>query len=510
MSKTDGHPLVSARITLRDVKDPKKFESIITTDGGKFEFNDVPAGKYSLLGAKRGFISADYDQHGQFSTAIVTAAGLETENLLLRLAPDAVITGKVLDEAGEPIRGASVSLYRTDHREGVDQIEREGESQTNDLGVYEISPLTPGTYYLSAGAHPWYAVHPQTNPSNAARNSSEISDESFDRALDAAYPLTYYPDVTDADSAAPIPVQGGERLQVDIHLNPVPSLRVIFRVPVDSENRPAFPRIEQPSFNGWTPVQTDEVRTSSPGVWEITGIPAGRYDLRADGNGSRVQVSGVNLTKDGEEIDASKADVLGNVKLAARASGDATLPPRLVVGLRSGHRIVSERKILDAKGEAELPRIPEGRYEVVFWGGPKPYSVSRLVVDGVESPERTLTVKPGGSPSISVTLSSGSSVIEGTAKQKGKAYAGAMVVLVPKNPEGHRDFFRRDQSDLDGTFSMRGVIAGSYTVIAIADGWNLDWSQPAVIAAYAKHGKTIDVDGSGKVSNVGEIEVESK
>ena len=49
----------------------------------------------------------------------------------------------------------------------------------------------------------------------------------------------------------------------------------------------------------------------------------------------------------------------------------------------------------------------------------------------------------------------------------GKGFAGAMVVLVPKNPEADRELFRRDQSDLDGTFLLRNVIPGSYTLLAI-------------------------------------------
>lgn len=68
-----------------------------------------------------------------------------------------------------------------------------------------------------------------------------------------------------------------------------------------------------------------------------------------------------------------------------------------------------------------------------------------------------------------------------------------MVVLIPKEPDGTADLFHRDQSDLDGTFALRGVIPGSYTVVAIENGWDLDWSQPAVIAAYAKNGHTIEV-----------------
>jgi hypothetical protein len=66
-------------------------------------------------------------------------------------------------------------------------------------------------------------------------------------------------------------------------------------------------------------------------------------------------------------------------------------------------------------------------------------------------------------------------------------------VMVPKNPQANHDRFRRDQSDLDGSFGLPNVIPGSYTIIAIEDGWDLDWSEAGVLAAYLKHGQTIEV-----------------
>ena len=36
VSKTDGHPLARTRVTLRDTKDSRKFESRITAEDGKF------------------------------------------------------------------------------------------------------------------------------------------------------------------------------------------------------------------------------------------------------------------------------------------------------------------------------------------------------------------------------------------------------------------------------------------------------------------------------------------
>jgi len=87
----------------------------------------------------------------------------------------------------------------------------------------------------------------------------------------------------------------------------------------------------------------------------------------------------------------------------------------------------------------------------------------------------------------------GRSRVEGFAKRNGKGTASAMIVLVPKDPDTNRVLFRRDQSDSDGSFSLQSVIPGDYTIVAIENGWDLDWSQPGVIAHYVEHGRKIVV-----------------
>ena len=83
--------------------------------------------------------------------------------------------------------------------------------------------------------------------------------------------------------------------------------------------------------------------------------------------------------------------------------------------------------------------------------------------------------------------------VEGFAKRSGKGVQGAMVVLVPKDPESNHELFRRDQSDLDGSFSLQSAIPGSYTIIALENAWDLDWAKPAVLARYCQHGRIIIV-----------------
>jgi hypothetical protein len=515
VSKTDGHLLARARVTVRDVKDAHNFQSVVTSDGGKYEFNGLPAGKYTLTGAKRGFIAANYDQHDEYSTAIVTGAGIDTETLTLRLAPDAIIAGKILDEAGEPVRHALVTLYYNDHSSGVNQVHQFRSFQTNDLGEYEMTPLGPGTYFLSASAKPWYAIHAHTE---LVRGHPTEAPSTVDRSLDVAYPVTYYPDVTEADEAQPIPIKGGERIEADIHLTPVPSLRLMFRVPDNGQHGYFFPQIEQPAFDGSSFIQTEGGNVISPGLMEVAGVPAGRYNLRFPGPGTSFQMNGVDLTKDGEEIDGSHLEAVSSVKFSiqmqgqSQSQGQAAVPRELTVGLRTDSRMFAGVKQVDAKGEAEIQQVTPGRYEVMVWGTGARYSVTHVSSEGTRGSGHALNVTAGSNLSVALTVATGSTEIEGTVTKSGKGFAGAMVVLVPNDPEIDRDLFRRDQSDLDGTFVMHDVVPGSYTLLAIDNGWDLDWSQPGVIAAYTKRGRKVEVGADGKrTMNVAEaVEVQSK
>ena len=223
-----------------------------------------------------------------------------------------------------------------------------------------------------------------------------------------AYPTTYYPDVTDADSATPIPIRGGERIDVDIHLNPVPALRLIFRVQANGNNGGyTFPQIQQPAFDGDTPILLTSTRMISPGALEVSGIPAGRYNLIFNGTGAPTEMNGVDFNRDGEVIDSSGSEAMSTVKVSAQVPAEATIPAHLAIGLRSGHRMLANWKPLDEKGEAQIDRIPPGKYEVLVWGPPKPYTITHMSAEGAAVSSPTLTVSAGSTPTLSLTLVGG-------------------------------------------------------------------------------------------------------
>jgi hypothetical protein len=482
-SSTEGHPLGRARVTLADQRTGKPLQSMITADDGHFEFLNVPAGKYPLTGAKRGYLTSAYNQHQQFSTAIVTGAGVDTEHLALRIAPLAHITGHVLDEHGDPVRKARITLWQDDHSTGVSRTRRYGNDMTDDLGYFEFSTLQPGTYFLSAAAEPWYAVHPHANPVDV------------DRSLDVVYPNTYYSGATESEDATPILVRGGDRLDFDLHLLPVQPVHLFFRAPTN-EGISSTPMLFKRVFDDLDIPDRQPPQVVSPGVYEVVSAPGKfRVNLPATAN-SPTRTVDLDLTQDTQELDLSAGEPLASLTATIELAGSTQLPQPLFITLRDlkGQRAATEVAGPDAS--VNFHDLRPGKYTVSAGARNEAYAIARITLGAAKTPGKTLSGNsidlPAGSDlSVSLTLIGGSSTVEGFVQRNGKPFDGAMVVLVPARPVAHIEFFRRDQSDLDGSFSLPSVVPGPYTAVAIEDGWDLDWSKPSVITRYAAHGEKL-------------------
>jgi hypothetical protein len=73
-----------------------------------------------------------------------------------------------------------------------------------------------------------------------------------------------------------------------------------------------------------------------------------------------------------------------------------------------------------------------------------------------------------------------------------------MVLLVPEDPANNLALFRLDQSDTDGSFTLASVVPGKYMLMAIQDGWQLEWTAPDVIKKMRGHGQSLEVSPHGK------------
>jgi hypothetical protein len=169
-----------------------------------------------------------------------------------------------------------------------------------------------------------------------------------------------------------------------------------------------------------------------------------------------------------------------------------------VISLDAVHRQVPIYSVSN-NGQFAFEPIRQGAWELAAESAEKQLPITSITVGNRPHPGNRLTVqdKP---LQVVVTVSLGETRIEGFVKKDEKGIAGVMVVLVPKDLAAFPALARRDQSDSDGSFALRDVAPGQYTVVAIENGWNLDWERPEVISRYLPGGVAVSVtESSGKL-----------
>jgi hypothetical protein len=510
-----GAALGRVKVTLAETRARMQRIERVTDEGGRFEFAGLPAGKYSLQGSRGGYITASYEQHEQYSTAIVTGPEFATEKLVLRLMPMAMIAGHVMDESGEPVRSAPVQLFEQTHMGGTSRVIARGFSQSDDRGYFDLSGLEPGTYFVSVNARPWYAMHP---------GQVQGVEQHIPAALDVAYATTFYGGATESENAAPIELKGGERKEIDIRMSPVPSLHLMIRMPEtrvgpnqeltpqEIQRQVRMPVFQKRVFDTEEFVQFEGMQPVRPGVYEVSGIAAGRYDVSIhSGDPNEPQeFTEMNLTRDGQDLSVTQGEILGKVKVTVKMPEGEPLPRPNAVGLRDARQRFAGVRPRDASGAAEFDGVKPGKYAILLLNPGKQYAVVKVVSGGEETAGHEVTVVGGTTTEVTAELVGGDARIEGVVEKNGKPVAGVMVALVPKDPERHEELFRRDQSDFDGTFTLQSVVPGTYTVVAVEDAWGFDWMKAGVLARYVLHGKEVVV-GEKKLVRLGEaVEVQGR
>ncbi len=112
----------------------------------KFRIESIEPGTYMLHAERQGFVRQQYNSRATnlLGTPLAIAAAAELKELNFKLIPQAIVTGRVLDDEGEPIADITLQVYRSIRIRSVQQLRQSGASQTNDTGEFRIADLAPG------------------------------------------------------------------------------------------------------------------------------------------------------------------------------------------------------------------------------------------------------------------------------------------------------------------------------------------------------------------------------
>lgn len=501
-----GQPISRASVALNssnssnapNLADSGRFE--LTDAEGLFAFAGVPPGKYVLSARRRGYIPQMYQQHEFFTTAIVVGSGLQSENLTFSLRPGSSISGVVVDESSDPLRHADVMLFRRMISGGASRILQVRNDSTDDEGRYHFSHLDPGTFFVGVSAQPWYAQH-SVRP--LANQVTQISDDSWIRqmveqnlSLDVAYPVALYSNSTDLSGATPIVLRSGEVVIADFQMHPVPATRILVKTSAWGADQPPNLSLVQPlaeDVNTHLPTQYNQV---APGLMEITGAPRGRFNLVVEthqGDATTRQSRSVQLENDAE-VDATQASAAGVVSGVMRVDDGSPVPQPARVRLRSSVTGESTDTVVSPTGEFSFKNSPAdiGSYELTILE-PQGLFIRNLSSTGAKTSGRSFQITSAQDLTITINASKGTGQITGTALKNDKPASGVMIVLAPLDLRSNPALFRRDQSDSDGTFSLNTIVPGRYTLMAIEDGWDLEWGNPDVLKKFLPGGESVEI-----------------
>lgn len=528
VSATDGHPLARASLTLSETRTGRILLTTRCDGEGRFRFDPLPAGKYALRASATGFIPAAYQEHEQFSTAIVVGKGFATEALEMRLVPGASIRGRVTDASGEPVERAQLTLFQIrPEAEGLAGEAGQGGGEAGEVagepgagrvrrfqgqgieadGSFAFEAVPPGRYYLSANGTPWYAVHPRMESEGAVMPYRA----SVDPALDVAYPEVFYPHALVPEEATPLQIRAGERVRADLQMQAERAVTLTLRVPAQEAGQPGrgrqFPQVMRSVFGEMEPVQAGGMEGGEREL-RLTGLAPGRYSLQTFGAPGRFAQDGgaVDLSNGSATMDAPSAIAGGgmaSVHVTVRSRTGEAVPAQtqiLLRDVRRGRRNNGQNGpalAVSEKGEVEVPELPAGEYRVMVFRAGRSQQVTALAVDGKAVADKRLRVTDGGAAKADVTVGGQAVAVEGFVRREGKPVAGSMVVLVPAVADMSALLFRRDQSDMDGSFTLPNVLPGNYILLAIEEGWGLRWNDASALGKYLGQGTPVSVAEDG-------------
>jgi protocatechuate 3,4-dioxygenase beta subunit len=506
-----GQPLARASVAINPANSPNTPNAPdsgrveITDEQGLFAFAAVPPGKYVLSARHRGYLAQMYRQHENFMTAIVVGPGLESENLIFGLRPGASISGDVVDESDDPVRHADVMLFHQFVAGGRRRTLQVRRMNTNDEGHYHFSHLNPGTYFVGVLAQPWYAQHSVRH--RAKQVNQDENENGFqplieqNQNLDVVYPIAFFSNATDLPAATPIALHSGDMAIADFRMRPVPATHVLVRTPATESDRSTNVSLTQTVADNdtiWVPAQVNQL---APGLVEVTGVPQGRFNLvlnAQQGNTNSHRSQKVQLENDAE-VDVTRSASSLVVSGILRVEDDSPVPQPARVLLRNSSTGESVEVAVPATGEFSFKDNPvePGNYELIIIE-PQGLFIRSLASANAKTSGRSLEIATAQDVSVTINASKGNGRITGAALKKDKPAAGVMIVLAPLDLKSNPALFRRDQSDSDGTFTLNVVVPGRYTLMAIEDGWDLEWADPSVLQKYIAGGESVQITPNQK------------
>jgi len=467
VDKSSGQPLPGVHVRLLK----GDFGNMLGSDvygsvsdrAGHYSVTSMPAGTYFLLLERAGYVQAQLTGPLPFAS-LTLKAGDSLTGYKLEMWPRATISGRVLDEFGDPVQGVQVQLQSSSGSNiSVTNIFSGGYNATDDRGEFHLI-TGPGKYFIQATPRNF---RPYPTPETR-----------FDGATEPNYAVTFYPSAATKESAAVVEAAAGaDVVGIEIRLaqsgrgGPVRSLTVSGLVTGAPEG--ARPNVVLRYGDTEDRLYSSRSTSTGPdGKFSISGLQPGFYRIYAQYSSGKTALQSQTIDTRLDNADAANLqlvlapgeDLTGTVEFVGDAASSAP-SAKTTVRLAPADNIYLP-DILSCEiakdGSFRISNVPPGRFHAVVDPMPENAYLKSIVVDGAASLDDTLDFSYGAHSSrVKITVGRNGGRLSGRVLDKnGEPIASGMVMV----------FFAKDLKQLQQSEDMNRVSGAKYEIKSIRPG----------------------------------------
>ena len=447
-----------------------------TDDSGRFVISELPGGDYKVEIQREGYL---WKRRDSGPLDLTLTPGQDLRGLGFRLAKSSAITGRVLNENGEPEPDAIIEVLRLEYLHGRRALlpppagnGGRPSGSTNRWGEYRVYGLDPGEYYIKA-------------------TLGKL--------------LVYYPGVPDANLASSITVTAGSDLVgMDLKLTRVTTYSVNFAL--DMQGQPVtnsafdLPRL---AIAPHDPNRLAESGRSSSlgntanGKYQVALVP-GQYDLRLFSPLASWSAR-ASVTVTDRDIDAGTLKATSGVTLNGRirmADTSSELKSMRLELLSTDGFPSNVGTFNSSEGQFVLPNVPEGNYWVNF-----PSLSPELYIQSVRyrpsTPDNAdLSIGKDAEGPVEIVLAEGATMTGTARNARGTVVPYSQILVFPARGRSHPSQFKSADADKNGAFAIHGLAPGEYGVLAWEDSIPSLYRDPAFLNSLAQTASRFIVQGT--------------
>lgn len=477
-----------------------------TNSEGSYEIRDLPAGRYSVMASKGSFVTAQYGQRrpSDPGTPIELAEGQTADKVNFVLSRGAIITGRIVDDGGEPVAGANVQAMRFQSMGGTQRLvpggSEGGNDRTDDQGHYRLYGLPPGDYFVSA-------TNRNDNFGPPGMNNTETD----------GFAPTYFPGTSSVAEATRITVKTGQEASAPFALIVARMAKVRGRVlnssgePVGRSMlmmTPADPMMGFMSFSS-----SNNAMIDATGGFQFTNVAPGRYNINVRPMGmpgGPSEFATMPITVGGDDIDnvvittSPGASVRGVI-----VTDDGTPPP-----FRA-----DQVQIFQSATEPATPMMGGGPTRVhddftfemsglfgrrllranVGMGQSAGWFLKSIHYDSEDVTDSGIDFQPGRNyDGVQVIFTQKTTDLSGVVTDdRNRPIVDATVIVFPMNSErwGFQSRYGRvARPDTNGRYNIRNLPAGDdYAIVAVRSLEPGQGTDPAFLARAREAAKTFSL-----------------